>query len=210
MTYELPPLRFGFHALEPYFPETMVRRHFEIHQAYTDAINAILRENPALDGQTIERVMLAVPNLAEPLRERVRLQAGGHGNHQFLWKITGPPSGKRAPAGALAEAIERAFGSFAAFGDRFRRLALALPGQGWAFLVTAGWGSDSVEILTLPNNDSVLPLKKPGVMICDLWDHAREPKYAEREAYLDAFFNVIDWSVCEARFEGFRDGTMRI
>jgi Fe-Mn family superoxide dismutase len=211
MTYELPPLRFGFHELEPYFSAEMVRHHVEIHRGYTDGINSLLRENPALDGQIIERVMLGVPALPEPLRERVRLQAGGHGNHQFLWKIVGPPSTKKAPGGALAEHIERSFGSFDGFASRFRAQAMALSGQGWAFLVLDRWGSDQLEILTLQNNDSVLPLKKPGVMTCDLWDHAREPKYAgDREAYLDAFFNVIDWSVCEARFKGFRDGSMKI
>jgi superoxide dismutase len=47
-------------------------------------------------------------------------------------------------------------------------------------------------------------------MVCDLWEHAREPNYADRASYLDAFFNVIDWSVCEARFKGFRDGSMKI
>ena len=210
MTFELPPLRFGFHDLEPYFSADMLRRHVEIHQGYADGINRIVRENPELDGQTIERLMLTVPSLPEPLRERVRLQAGGHGNHQFLWKIIGPPNEKRAPVGDLAAAIERSFGSFAAFSDQFRSQAVAMPGQGWAFLVTAGWGSDQLEILILPNNDSVLPLKKPGVMVCDLWDHAREPTYADRAQYLDAFFNVIDWSVCEARFKGFRDGSMKI
>lgn len=210
MTYELPPLRFGWHALEPYFSAEMLQRHVEIHRRYTDEINAILRQHPELDGQTIERVMLAVPQLPEPLREQVRLAAGGHGDHQFFWKIIGPPTAKTAPAGALAEAIERSFGSFAGFRDEFYRRALALDGQGWAFLVASAWGSDSVEIVTLPNNDSVLPLKKPGVMICDLWDHAREPKYASRAAYLDAFFKVIDWPVCAARFQGFVDGSMRV
>ena len=210
MTYELPPLRFGFHELEPFFSEAMLRHHVEIHRGYTEGINALLRENPELDGQSIERVMLAVPGLPEPLRERVRLQSGGHGNHQFMWKIIGPPNAKRAPGGALAESIERTFGSFAGFAEDFRAKALALPGQGWAFLVTDGWGSDKVEILTLPNNDRVLPLKKPGVVVCDLWDHAREPKYAERGLYLDAYFNVIDWAVCEARFDGFVSGSMKI
>jgi Fe-Mn family superoxide dismutase len=210
MTYVLPPLRFGFNALEPYFSEDMVRRHVDIHRAYTDGINQLLRENPTLDGQTIERVMLAVPDLPDPLRELVRFQAGGHGNHQFLWKIVGPPGGPNAPAGELAQAIDRSFGSFAGFVAAFRTKALAFAGQGWGFLVAKAWGSGEVEILILPNNDSVLPLKKPGIMICDLWDHAREPRYADRESYLDAFFNVIDWPVCEARFAGFRDGTMKI
>lgn len=208
--YELPPLRFGFNDLAPYFTEDMVRRHLDIHRGYVDGINRLLRELPALDGQTIERLMAGVPSMPEPLRARVQLQAGGHGNHQFLWKIIGPPAGPAAPAGPLAEQIERTFGSFAGFADRFRAQALAHDGPGWAFLVVDGWGSDRLEILTLPNNDSVLALKKPGVLICDLWDHAREPDYADREAYLDAFFQVIDWPVCQTRYLGFRDGSMKI
>ncbi|HEY4983116.1 MAG TPA: Fe-Mn family superoxide dismutase [Pseudolabrys sp.] len=65
------------------------------------------------------------------------------------------------------------------------------------------------DLQTLAFNDSVLPLGKPGVLICDLWDHALEPKYGpNRQDYLDAFFNVIDWALCETRYVGFRDGTM--
>jgi Fe-Mn family superoxide dismutase len=63
----------------------MVRRHhLEHHRAYTDGINRILRENPSLDGQTIERLMRSLPGLPDDIREHVRLQGGGHANHQFL------------------------------------------------------------------------------------------------------------------------------
>jgi Fe-Mn family superoxide dismutase len=210
MSYELPSLRFGYQELEPYFSEAMLRHHhLDIQRAYTDKINRILRVHPALDGQTIERLMRSLPSLPDDVREQVRLQGGGHANHQFLWKIIGPP-GKTAPSGPLAQDIERTFGSFARFKDRFIAAATALPGNGWAFLAVDRWGPGQLEILTLPGNDSVLPLGKPGVLICDLWDHAREPIYASRPDYLDAFFKVIDWTACETRFIGFRDGSMKI
>lgn len=210
MTYELPPLRFGWNDLEPYFTADMLKAHVATHQGFTDAVNTILRSHPELDGQTIERVMAGIPNLPEPLRTQVRAVAGGHGNHQFLWKIIGPPSAKTTPSGALAATIEETFGSFAGFVALFRDKALAFGGQGWAFLVLEAWDGEKLEVLTLPENDSVLPLRKPGVLICDLWDHARAPKYPDRASYLDAFFKVVDWSVCEARYQGFRDGSMRI
>ena len=210
MSYELPALRFAYDALAPYFCEAMLRHHhLDIHGGYVDAINAILRAHPELDGQTIERLLRGLANLPDELREQVRVQGGGHANHQFLWKIIGPPA-KDAPGGALAVHIDKTFGSFAAFKDRFCAAALALAGEGWAFLAVDRWGAGELEILTLPMNDSVLPLGKPGVLICDLWDHAREPAYANRRDHLDAFFKVIDWAACEARYLGFRDGTMKI
>jgi Fe-Mn family superoxide dismutase len=208
MTYQLPPLRFAYHDLEPHFPAELIRRHVEIHhQGYTDGINAILRAHPELDGNSIEDLMRVVlPGLPEPLRAQVAHIGGGHADHQFFWKIIGP-SGNGAPKGDLAVALEQTFGSFQKFRDRFIEAALAHQGAGWAFLSMDRIGDGHLEILTLPNNGSVLPIGKPGIVICDLWEHAYESRYGDSRAdYLEAFFRVIDWDVCGARIVGIREG----
>lgn len=210
MSYELPALRFGYGDLEPFFTEEMLRRHhLECNRSYTDAINRILHEHPTLDGQTIERLLRGLVDLPDAVRDDVCFQGGGHANHQFMWKVIGPPT-HPAATGALALEIELTFGSFAAFKEKFIAAAMGHIGNGWAFLALDKWGPGALEILTLPDNDSVLPIGKPGILICDLWDHAREPKYIGRRDYLEAYFHVVDWSVCDMRYRGFRDGSMQI
>jgi Fe-Mn family superoxide dismutase len=213
MPYELPPLRFAYHELEPHIPaDTLRRHHAVIHRGYVDGINAVLRDHPELDGQTIEDLLRSLPRLPDGVRDKVRNVGGGHANHQFLWKVIGPGRGGAA-TGELAVAIERRFGSFAAFRQRFIETALALVGSGWTFLSLdrSPNGSGELEVFALPNNDSVLPLAKPGILICDLWEHGYCARHDDRRAdYLEAYFNVIDWDVCDARLRGIRAGVRQL
>ena len=207
MAYDLPRLRFAYHDLEPHLSEDLVRRHHQIYnRAYTEAINALLRGHPDLARLSIEDVLRSLSRIPEPLHQQIRTIGGGHANHQFLWKVIGPGGGK-SPSGELAAAIDRDFGSFAGFRQRFVSACLDLVGSGWAFLCLNRPGGDTLEILTLPNNDSVLPRGKPGILICDLWEHAYCTQYDNRRAdYLEAFFQVIDWQVCNQRLLGMRAG----
>jgi len=207
MAYDLPALRFAYHDLEPYLSEDLVRRHHQIHnRAYTDAINVLLRDHPELARLPIEDVLRTLPRIPEPLRQQIRTIGGGHANHQFQWKVIGPGGGKQ-PSGELAAAVERDFGSFVGFRQQFISACLDLVGSGWAFLCLDRPDGDKLEILTLPNNDSVLSRAKPGILICDLWEHAYCGQYDNRRAdYLAAYFQVIDWQVCNQRLLGMRAG----
>ena len=209
--YEIPALRFGMEALEPWIDAGMLRRHHEIHHpAYTVPLNAAMRDYPALQGKTIEEVLRLLPGMDAAARAALQNLAGGHANHQFQWKVIGPGGGG-TPGGALAEAIEASFGSFAGFRDRFIDAALAHVGAGWAYLAVPRLGTTGLEAFVLPGNDSVLAIGKPGVLICDLWEHAYDAQYpAARADYLEAFFHVIDWSVCGERFESFSSGRMHV
>jgi Fe-Mn family superoxide dismutase len=210
MTYALPPLRFAYHDLEPHLSAATVARHHDgIHRGYVEAINALLAERPECGRGVIEDVMRALADMPADLRERVRFEGGGHADHQFLWKILGP-TGNDGPRGALAAEIERHFGSFAAFRDRFTAAALALPTPGWAFLALDRPVSGGLAIVTLPWNDSVLPIAKPGVLICDLWDHAWEGDLPDRAAWLETFWKIVDWRVCEYRLDGLRKGVRNL
>ena len=207
MAYDLPRLRFAYHDLEPHLSEDLVRRHHQIHnRAYTEAINVLLRDHPELARLPIEdvlRVAAAHPRTAA---------SADPDDRRRLCQSPIPVEGHRAggrkpPSGELAAAIERDFGSFAGFRQQFVGACLDLVGSGWAFLCLDRPGGDTLEILTLPNNDSVLPRAKPGVLICDLWEHAYCGQYDNRRAdYLEAYFQVIDWQVCEQRLLGMRAG----
>lgn len=136
MAYKLPPLRFGYDALEPYIDaETMELHHDKHHQAYVDHLNKALEPYPQLADLTIEDLLRRLDQVPEAIRTAVRNDGGGHANHQFFWEILGPKAGV-SPKGALAGAITKDFGSFERFqslcrrGSEALRLRMGVPRRG--------------------------------------------------------------------------------
>ncbi len=64
----------------------------------------------------------------------MRNNAGGHYNHEMFWQCMRPKQADNKPAGKLAEAIEKSFGSFANFKTQFRDAGKNRFGSGWAWL----------------------------------------------------------------------------
>ena len=201
--FSVPPLRFAYDALEPYIDERTMRLHHDRHHAaYVDGLNATLEDHPELHGKSIEAILRELDRVPESIRAAVRDHGGGHANHQFFWKVIGPPG--TAPRGEMLSALEADFGSFEHFKSRFTEVAVGHFASGWAFLVLDP-GSGRLEVLSLPNHDSVLTRGKMGLLLCDLWEHAYYLKYEERRAeYLAAFWHIVDWDVVGARLRAFR------
>lgn len=206
LSYNLAPLPYAFDALEPVVDaETMRLHHDQHHRLYVDALNAATTPYPELHGQTIEALLKSIDTLPGAIRQTVRDHGGGHANHQFFWKVI-QPGGATTPSGALADEINRVFGSLANFEDRFVEAGSAHFGSGWAFLSTTPKG-EGLEILTLPNKNSVLPLGKPGLLANDLWEHAYDLKHRNRRGeYLRAWFDIVNWTTIGARLDAIRRG----
>lgn len=203
--FSLAPLPYAYDALEPVISaETMRLHHDKHHQAYIDALNKAVESYPEGYGKTIEELLGRQDQIPEAIRTTVRNQGGGHANHQFFWKIM-KPGGGGEPDGELADAIKRDFGSFDQFQQAFQTAGAAHFGSGWVFLVTDPKQGGKLEILTLPNQDSVLPLGKPGLLASDLWEHAYYLQYQNRRAdYLKAWWNVVAWDVVSFRLKAIR------
>ena len=206
MAFDLPPLPYGYDALEPVIDrETMELHHSKHHRAYVDALNKALEGHPDLQGKSIEALLRDLDTVPEAIRQTVRNQGGGHANHQMFWKII-QPGGAKAPAGAIAQAIDEGFGSFDAFKTRFEEAGAKHFGSGWVFLVTHP-GGQGLDILTLPNQDSVLPLKRPALLANDVWEHAYYLKHRNRRAdYLKGWWEVVNWTTVGARLDAIRSG----
>ena len=203
MAYDIPPLRFATNALEPYVTRAALKHHHEVvHRGYLDALNGLLAAHPEADCETVEDLLRGIDDIPAPLRQQAAHLAGGHANHQFLWKILGPQQ-STAPIGGLAAAMDDTYGSFDGFKSAFTAAALALPTEGWAFLSLSKPRTGDLEIVVLPGNGSVLPIAKPGILICDLWDHMG---HGSRAAWLEAYWHIVDWEVGEYRYQGLRDG----
>jgi Fe-Mn family superoxide dismutase len=199
MAHKLPPLRFGYDALEPYIDaETMELHHDKHHRAYVDNLNKALEPYPQLAELAVEDLLRRLDQVPDAIRTAVRNNAGGHVNHQLFWDILGPPA-DRSPKGAIGDALKRDFGSFEHFQSLFTDAATKHFGSGWA-VVVMNPVQHRLEIVSLPNQESVLAHGTPGLLCCDVWEHAYYLKYRNRRAdYLRAWWKVVAWDVVDQR-----------
>lgn len=198
MAFELPKLKYAFDALEPHIDaKTMEVHHDKHHAGYTSKLNAAI-EGTDQEGKTIENILsnLDMNNAA------VRNNGGGYYNHNLYWEIMSPNGGGK-PSGDLANAIDRKFGSFDSFKEEFSKAGATQFGSGWAWLCVQEGGD--LEVCSTANQDNPL---MPGVSCggtpilgMDVWEHAYYLKYQnQRPAYIDAFFNVINWDEVSKRY----------
>jgi superoxide dismutase, Fe-Mn family len=175
----------------------MELHHDKHHGAYVDTLNTTLAPYPQLAERTIEDLLAQLDGVPEPIRAAVRNNGGGHANHQLFWDTLGPGAGG-TPKGGIADAIARDFGSFAQFQALFAGAAAKHFGSGWAFLVVDP--SERLQIVSLPNQDSVLVHGTPAILCCDVWEHAYYLKYRNRRPdYLAAWWNVVAWDAVDER-----------
>lgn len=189
--FELPELGYGYGALEPYIDaKTMEIHHGKHHAAYVEKLNAAVKKAPELNGKTIEDILADLKSVPEEIRVAVQNNGGGHHNHSLFWAQM-KPGGAKEPTGALADALDSTFGSFADFKTKVAETAVARFGSGWAWLVSSG---DALEVYSTANQDSPQMEGKLPLLGLDVWEHAYYLKYQNRRPeYIEAFWNVINW-----------------
>ena len=199
MAHELPKLPYAPAALEPHIDaQTMEIHHGKHHAAYVNNLNAALEKHPDLAGKSADDLIKNLSAVPEAIRTAVRNNGGGHVNHTMFWQIMGPGKGG-APSGAIADAINGAFGSFDAFKDQMNKGGAGRFGSGWVWLVDNG-GTLAVE--STANQDNPMMEGKKPIFGIDVWEHAYYLKYQNRRPdYLAAWWNVIDWSAVNARLK---------
>ncbi|MCU0380974.1 MAG: superoxide dismutase [Chitinophagaceae bacterium] len=197
MPFTLAPLPYAHDALEPHIDtQTMQIHHGKHHQAYVDNLNKAIAGTP-YENKSLEE-LVAVAGTISPA---VRNNGGGHWNHTFFWESLAPNAGG-IPSGALADAINSAFGSFDAFKEKFNNAGMTRFGSGWAWLILK---EGKLEISSTPNQDNplmdVAEIKGTPLLGVDVWEHAYYLKYQNRRAeYLNAFWNVVNWNKVSERF----------
>jgi len=185
MAHELPSLPFEKNALEPVISAETLEYHYgKHHQAYVTNLNKLIA------GTEFE---------SASLEDIVKKSSGGLfnnaaqvWNHTFYWNCLRAPKDDNAPTGAVADAINKAFGSFAEFKSKFSAAAAGNFGSGWTWLVKTDKG---VEILNTSNAGTALPeAGKKALLTIDVWEHAYYVDYRNaRPKYLDEIWKCINW-----------------
>lgn len=197
MAFELPKLDYAYDALEPHIDaRTMEIHHTKHHNAYVTNLNKAI-EGTSAAGKSLEEICAKISEYSPAIRNN----GGGHYNHSLFWKVMGPGKGGQ-PTGALADAINNAFGSFDAFKEKFANAAATRFGSGWAWLIKKADGS--LAVTSTPNQDNplmdVADEKGTPLLGIDVWEHAYYLHYQNRRPdYISAFWNVIDWDAVAER-----------
>ena len=191
MQHQLPPLPYAADALEPHISrETLEFHHGKHHKAYVEKLNELI------GGTDFENASLE--EIVRRSDGKIFNNAAQAWNHTFFWSCMAPRSGG-SPSGNLMQALERSFGSFDAFKEKFSTEAADLFGSGWTWLVKRTDGTLAIE----PLKDADTPLKSGGqaVLTLDVWEHAYYIDYRNsRPDFIAAFWNVVNWEFAAKNF----------
>lgn len=192
---ELPQLPYAMDALQPFISKQTIEFHYgKHHQTYVDNLNKLIEgtefENSSLE-EMIKRSTGGIFNNAAQVW-----------NHTFYWESLTPGS-TGVPQGVLAAEIDRQFGSFEDFRQKFTQAALTLFGSGWVWLAKDDKGT--LEILQTSNADNPLRTGRIPLLTCDVWEHAYYlDKQNRRAAYVEDFWKIVNWNKVSLRMEGGR------
>jgi len=200
MAFELPALPYAYNALEPHIDAmTMEIHHTKHHAAYTNNLNAAIK-GTEWENKTIAEILGNISKLPPAVRNN----GGGYYNHNLFWTIMGPDKGG-VPSGDLADAINKAFGSFDEFKTQFGNAGATRFGSGWAWLIVKS--DRSLAVCSTPNQDcpimDIAEVKGTPILGMDVWEHAYYLKYQNRRPdYISAFWNVVNWDEVARKFKG--------
>jgi len=193
MAFELPPLPYPKNALAPTISEETIDYHYgKHHQTYVTNLNNLVPgtefENASLEDIIMKSSAGIFNNAAQVW------------NHTFYWRCLSPNGGGE-PSGALADAINKAFGSFADFKQKFSTSAATNFGSGWTWLVKSEDGG--VEIMNTSNAGTPMTSGKKALLTVDVWEHAYYIDYRNaRPKYLESIWGIINWDFVAQNYAG--------
>lgn len=191
MTHELPPLPYAMDALAPHISEETLDFHYgKHHQTYVTNLNNLVAAT-AFEELSLEAII-------QKASGGLFNNAAQVWNHTFYWNSLSPNGGGE-PSGALADAIERRYGSFDSFKEEFTKTAVTTFGSGWVWLVKNSDGS--MVIVGTSNAGCPLTEGQTPLLTCDVWEHAYYIDYRNaRPKYLETFWKLVNWGFAEKNF----------
>jgi len=207
--FSLAPLPYSYDALAPAIDEQTMRiHHGRHHQAYVDNLNKAVAAAPALAGLSLETLMAQISKAGDAVRNN----GGGHWNHTFFWQSMTRPGQGGSPSPELLAAINRDFGSLDQFKAAFKAAGLGRFGSGWAWLIVTTDGK--LKITSTPNQDNplmdIVADRGQPILGNDVWEHAYYLQYQNRRGdYLDAWWQVVDWSTISRRYADAQKDTQK-
>jgi superoxide dismutase, Fe-Mn family len=193
--YLLPPLPYDYDALEPHIDgQTMKLHHDKHHQGYVNGLNKATKK--------IEEACQTNDfSLIKHWEREMAFHGSGNFLHSIFWKIMDPDTSKRKRSKQLNKYIDQSFGSYSNFESYFKASSKAVEGSGWGILAYEPH-ADKLVILQAEKHQNLTQWTTYPLLVIDVWEHSYYLKYQnDRKAYIDAFFNVINWDEVSKRLE---------
>lgn len=184
MTFTLPQLPYALDALAPHISKETLEYHYgKHHNAYVTNLNKLI---PGTEFET-----MSLEDIIMKAKGGIFNNAAQVWNHTFYWHSM-TPNGGGEPTGKVAEAINKNFGSFAAFKEQFTQAAATTFGSGWAWLVQDSSGA--LKIISTSNAGTPITEGLNALLTCDVWEHAYYIDYRNvRPDYISAFWSLVNW-----------------
>lgn len=192
MAFELPPLPYDLKALAPNISAETLEYHYgKHHQAYVTNLNNLI-PNTEFEKLSLEEI---IKKSSGPVFNN----AAQVWNHTFYWHCLSPKHTN--PTGALAEAIDKTFGSLEKFKEAFSKAAIGQFGSGWAWLVKNPDGSLAIQ--STSNAGTPMTENKKALLTCDVWEHAYYIDYRNaRPKYVEKYWELVNWDFVAKNFGG--------
>ena len=183
--FELPALPFAKDALEPIISKETIEYHYgKHHQTYVTNLNKLVPDTGHA-GQTLEEII-------KTSQGGIFNNAAQVWNHTFYWNCLRAAQDNNKPSGELLSIIEKSFGSFDSFKEKFSTTAATTFGSGWAWLVKNANGE--LEIVSTSNAGCPLTQEQTPLLTCDVWEHAYYVGYRNaRPKYIEEFWKLVNW-----------------
>ncbi|CCD07219.1 TPA: superoxide dismutase [Fe] [Legionella pneumophila] len=192
MTFTLPQLPYALDALAPHVSKETLEYHYgKHHNTYVTNLNKLI-PGTEFESLTLEEIIMKA-------KGGIFNNAAQVWNHTFYWHSMSPNGGGE-PKGRLAEAINKSFGSFAAFKEQFSQTAATTFGSGWAWLVQDQSGA--LKIISTSNAGTPMTEGLNALLTCDVWEHAYYIDYRNRRPdYIEAFWSLVNWDFASSNLK---------
>ncbi|HDP0036293.1 TPA: superoxide dismutase [Fe] [Legionella pneumophila] len=192
MTFTLPQLPYALDALAPHVSKETLEYHYgKHHNTYVTNLNKLI-PGTEFESMTLEEIIMKA-------KGGIFNNAAQVWNHTFYWHSMSPNGGGE-PKGRLAEAINKSFGSFAAFKEQFSQTAVTTFGSGWAWLVQDQSGA--LKIISTSNAGTPMTEGLNTLLTCDVWEHAYYIDYRNRRPdYIEAFWSLVNWDFASSNLK---------
>jgi len=191
MEHKLPTLPYALDALAPHISKETLEYHYgKHHQTYVTNLNNLIAGT--------EFAELSLENIIKKSAGGIFNNAAQVWNHTFYWNCLSPNGGGQ-PSGAIADAINKKFGSFDKFKEEFTKTSVTTFGSGWGWLIKNADGS--IELTSTSNAGTPLTSGQTPLLTCDVWEHAYYIDYRNaRPKYVEAFWNLVNWNFVNQQF----------
>ena len=195
MAFTLPPLPWGNDALAPTISAETIEYHYgKHHKTYVDNLNKFAA-GTKYESMSLEEAVKASHAAGD---KKIFNNAAQVWNHTFFWNGMAPKAGGE-PTGAIKDAIDKAFGSFADFKTKFSEASIGQFGSGWGWLVKGADGGLAIE--TTPNAETPFATGKTCILTLDVWEHAYYIDYRNARAkFVEAWWTLVNWDFANKNF----------